>query len=662
MARGGRRDGEAGSSTRAACATLALVVAVSLAPAGRCATESGAQKGVLIVCDLHPLGVPAFRELETTWLYLASSLSAKGRNVTLVPVADAETDYGGHYLQNVLRPKVAGLKVASDAGRESKEMSVHLADVPVYHDFATPSRAIHNSYSLYTWLKERDGDFGAVYYTDWGGAVYYALLAKDQGLFFDGVSFVEVASIGSRLDHAALRGVLATTDLFDSLDHVQAAYMEMGASARAGERVRASDFVLPIRFVDGRDESRPPPDERILELVYLGSLTQADGIQIFTKALEKLCADIFRETSEGLDRIDRLHVTFFGHRAYFNQERPSSSRKAHGQAQVERYLNEWLRWAEREYPDKIKISAHVVSLEQQVGYFKMKPWAVAVLCNTKAKQNFVLRVLEANRIDVIRPAEAAGESEADPCRFRPTASGLYRELKRFSRENGGSITGRCPPSQEGTNGTASLVGKQSQGRLLQSESTDDFRVLQSEGRGDGTAVGAGDGVDGGTPLDRVLVTCVITHFNRGNFLLQALESIRAQTHEKIEIIIIDDGSTDPESVKVLEEIEGGQGGKCTESASDEEGSATAEEEEKLRCVRVVRVENSYLGAARNRGLRAAKGDFVLFMDDDNYAKPWEISTFLKAMAHTGADVATCASEYLSSSLDPREAFNATLLM
>ena len=363
-----------------------------------------------------------------------------------------------------------------------------------------------------------------------------------------------------------------------------------------------------------------------------------------------------------MDRIDRLHVTFFGHRAYFNQERPSSSRKAHGQAQVERYLNEWLRWAEREYPDKIKISAHVVSLEQQVGYFKMKPWAVAVLCNTKAKQNFVLRVLEANRIDVIRPAEAAGESEADPCRFRPTASWLYRELKRFSRENGGSITGRCPPSQEGTNGTASLVGKQSQGRLLQSESTDDFRVLQSEGRGDGTAVGAGDGVDGGTPLDRVLVTCVITHFNRGNFLLQALESIRAQTHEKIEIIIIDDGSTDPESVKVLEEIEGGQGGKCTESASDEEGSATAEEEEKLRCVRVVRVENSYLGAARNRGLRAAKGDFVLFMDDDNYAKPWEISTFLKAMAHTGADVATCASEYLSSSLDPREAFNATLLM
>eukprot|EP00959_Pyramimonas_sp_CCMP1952_P228579 4778765-Pyramimonas_sp.AAC.1 len=46
---------------------------------------------------------------------------------------------------------------------------------------------------------------------------------------------------------------------------------------------------------------------------------------------------------------------------------------------------------------------------------------------------------------------------------------------------------------------------------------------------------------------------------------------------------------------------------------------------------IVRSENLYLGGARNKAARYTKGEFILFMDDDNYAKPHEISTFVRAM-------------------------------
>ena len=58
--------------------------------------------------------------------------------------------------------------------------------------------------------------------------------------------------------------------------------------------------------------------------------------------------------------------------------------------------------------------------------------------------------------------------------------------------------------------------------------------------------------------------------------------------------------------------------------------------------------NGYLGAARNAGWRTANGEFVLFMDDDNYAKPNEVTVMIQAALRTKADVVTCLNDYLAS--------------
>ncbi|MGE0464108.1 MAG: glycosyltransferase [Vicinamibacterales bacterium] len=122
------------------------------------------------------------------------------------------------------------------------------------------------------------------------------------------------------------------------------------------------------------------------------------------------------------------------------------------------------------------------------------------------------------------------------------------------------------------------------------------------------------------PAFTPLVSIVLTHFNRPQLLAQALESIRRQDYARIEVILVDDGSDAPEAVRFV---------------------ASLEEEFDARGWRIVRQANRYLGAARNRGIREARGTYVLFMDDDNIAEPQEVSTFVGAAAASGADILTC---------------------
>jgi glycosyltransferase involved in cell wall biosynthesis len=70
--------------------------------------------------------------------------------------------------------------------------------------------------------------------------------------------------------------------------------------------------------------------------------------------------------------------------------------------------------------------------------------------------------------------------------------------------------------------------------------------------------------------------------------------------------------------------------------------------------RVVRLPppGKYLGGARNAGWRAARGDWVLFMDDDNAARRREVSTLLRVALRTGAEVVTCANNFFAGEDPP----------
>ena len=120
----------------------------------------------------------------------------------------------------------------------------------------------------------------------------------------------------------------------------------------------------------------------------------------------------------------------------------------------------------------------------------------------------------------------------------------------------------------------------------------------------------------------VRVSVVMTTYNTAPAVLQeAIASLSAQEYPSklLEVVLVDDGSTDEKSKSGIAELQ---------------SSFSA------RGWRILSIPNSYLGAARNAGVRNATGDAIMFMDDDNVAKPEEVSTFVAAMRR-GGDVFTC---------------------
>mmetsp|Transcript_14540 Transcript_14540/g.24051 ORF Transcript_14540/g.24051 Transcript_14540/m.24051 type:complete len:818 (+) Transcript_14540:372-2825(+) len=132
--------------------------------------------------------------------------------------------------------------------------------------------------------------------------------------------------------------------------------------------------------------------------------------------------------------------------------------------------------------------------------------------------------------------------------------------------------------------------------------------------------------------DTPLVTVAMVHRNRPAFLKQAIASIQAQDYPNFEVVLVDDGSDQAEAISLLNELES---------------------DFSQRGWRIVRQENKYLGAARNAAAKLARGEYLLFMDDDNIAKPHEISTLVRAARKTGADVLTSFVSFFTGKSHPQ---------
>jgi glycosyltransferase involved in cell wall biosynthesis len=118
-----------------------------------------------------------------------------------------------------------------------------------------------------------------------------------------------------------------------------------------------------------------------------------------------------------------------------------------------------------------------------------------------------------------------------------------------------------------------------------------------EGKAEGSAA-----VFGGKRLKTPCVSVVITTYNRAEYVPATVESALRQTYPPLEVIVIDDGSTD-ETRSVLERY----------------GAP----------VRYVWQPNAERGAARNHGLRLARGEYIAFLDSDDLFEPhkleWEVA-------------------------------------
>lgn len=92
----------------------------------------------------------------------------------------------------------------------------------------------------------------------------------------------------------------------------------------------------------------------------------------------------------------------------------------------------------------------------------------------------------------------------------------------------------------------------------------------------------------------IKTSIVIPVFNTKEYLEQCVESVLSQSQKEIEIILVDDGSTDGSS-QIIQKYE-----------------------EKYSFLKAIYQENQKLGAARNAGIRAASGKYIYFLDSDDY--------------------------------------------
>lgn len=116
-----------------------------------------------------------------------------------------------------------------------------------------------------------------------------------------------------------------------------------------------------------------------------------------------------------------------------------------------------------------------------------------------------------------------------------------------------------------------------------------------------------------------MISVIMLTYNRENLVSRAIESILNQTCQDFEFIIVDNGSTDHSGVIA----------DCY---------ATQDHR-----VRVIHRERGNIGAGRNTGLDNAHGEYIAFIDDDDWAEPDFLEFLLNLLEENQADVAICGA-------------------
>lgn len=114
-----------------------------------------------------------------------------------------------------------------------------------------------------------------------------------------------------------------------------------------------------------------------------------------------------------------------------------------------------------------------------------------------------------------------------------------------------------------------------------------------------------------------LISVVVPVYNVEKYVERCIDSITAQTYKNIEIIIVDDGSTD-NSGHIVDEI----------SLKDQR-------------IKVIHQENGGLSAARNTGIDKATGEYLVFVDSDDYISCKMIEVLFNNLLSFDADISIC---------------------
>lgn len=126
-------------------------------------------------------------------------------------------------------------------------------------------------------------------------------------------------------------------------------------------------------------------------------------------------------------------------------------------------------------------------------------------------------------------------------------------------------------------------------------------------------------------MDREMISIITAVYNIEDYLPRCVDSILAQTYTDLEIILVDDGSTDH------------SGEICDDYAGRDER------------IKVIHKENGGLSDARNAGMDAAAGAYIGFVDGDDWIEPGMYRTMYEACISNQAQAAVCRYKQITKS-------------
>lgn len=120
-------------------------------------------------------------------------------------------------------------------------------------------------------------------------------------------------------------------------------------------------------------------------------------------------------------------------------------------------------------------------------------------------------------------------------------------------------------------------------------------------------------------MSNIKVSVIMPVYNAGKYLEKCLESVVNQTLKEIEIICVDDGSTD-NSIEILNRF------------AESDGR-----------IKIIKQQNLYAGAARNNGMKHASGKYFAFWDSDDFFELSALETLYKKCEKENADICLCGA-------------------
>lgn len=118
-------------------------------------------------------------------------------------------------------------------------------------------------------------------------------------------------------------------------------------------------------------------------------------------------------------------------------------------------------------------------------------------------------------------------------------------------------------------------------------------------------------------MNKTLISVIIPVYNMEKYLCRCMESVLKQTYSNLEIFLIDDGSKD-QSAKM-----------CDDYALKDER------------IKVIHQENGGLSNARNTGLKLATGEYITFLDSDDYVNEKYIEYLYQLLEQYNGDISIC---------------------